>query len=577
MTRDETVALFLQGREAWNAWAERTFAERKELEAAGRWSTEKQPKGDLEPRNEETRAWMEAATADFSQCLFLIAGATVEVDEEELTFQAKTKSIQLDTISVDLNGFIFPGDAWFERATFTGTTGFERTTFAGRAWFDSAAFSGRITFDSAAFTGPARFERAAFEGETRFRGATFADNAWFDSAIFSAGARFEGCRFLGKASFDQANLAGDGKFENIIFLGEAVFDSATFSGNASFIGANFKGDTRFDFATFSKPAWFDRATFFGVTRFDGTNFSDIVVFGGTIFWGNARFGGDSFSSRYAWFENVTFSSEAGFQGAVFSGDAWFAKATFACAAEFKAASFAKFTTFGEAQFQREAGFMGVKAERAFDLTGTMFAQVPTFNQADFKQAPDLDDVRFPLPGFWRGGNAKLVAQYRALRRMAIQGADYEREQMAYKGELRSRRWTVDKWWSIGTWIGLFYDAFADCGRSIVRPANAWCASILLFAAFYWQRAAADAPARCEEAGGAAVQALFLSVKNALVIFGGTRDARVNQAYLCLYNGSAEQPRIPPTVTFVETLAQIPVSATLIFLFLLAVKNRFKIK
>ena len=76
---------------------------------------------------------------------------------------------------------------------------------------------------------------------------------------------------------------------------------------------------------------------------------------------------------------------------------------------------------------------------------------------------------------------------------------------------------------------------------------------------------------------AAVQALFLSVKNALVIFGGTRDARVNQAYLCLYNGSAEQPHIPPTVTFVETLAQIPVSATLIFLFLLAVKNRFKIK
>ncbi|MGO9173933.1 MAG: hypothetical protein ACLP7P_18490 [Rhodomicrobium sp.] len=202
---------------------------------------------------------------------------------------------------------------------------------------------------------------------------------------------------------------------------------------------------------------------------------------------------------------------------------------------------------------------------------------PNFTQADFKQAPDLDDVEFPLPGFWRGGDAKLVPKYRALRRMAIQGADYEREQMAYKGELRSRRWTVDKWWSIGTWIGLFYDAFADCGRSIVRPANAWLASILLFAAFYWQRAAAGVEARCEEAGGAAVQALFLSVKNALVIFGGTRDARVNQAYLCLYNGSAEQPHIPPTVTFVETLAQIPVSATLIFLFLLAVKNRFKIK
>jgi hypothetical protein len=74
-----------------------------------------------------------------------------------------------------------------------------------------------------------------------------------------------------------------------------------------------------------------------------------------------------------------------------------------------------------------------------------------------------------------------------------------------------------------------------------------------------------------------VQALYLSVKNALVLFGGTRDARVNQAYLCLYDGAPDQPHIPATVTFVETLVQIPVSATLIFLFLLAVKNRFKIK
>ncbi|MFY9641039.1 MAG: hypothetical protein WCD20_10825 [Rhodomicrobium sp.] len=74
-----------------------------------------------------------------------------------------------------------------------------------------------------------------------------------------------------------------------------------------------------------------------------------------------------------------------------------------------------------------------------------------------------------------------------------------------------------------------------------------------------------------------MQALYLSVKNALVLFGGTRDARVNQAYLCLYGGTPEQPHIPASVTFVETLLQIPVSATLIFLFLLAVKNRFKIK
>ena len=112
---------------------------------------------------------------------------------------------------------------------------------------------------------------------------------------------------------------------------------------------------------------------------------------------------------------------------------------------------------------------------------------------------------------------------------------------------------------------------------MAQPFGFWAASLVTFAAFYWNRAAAGLDARCAENDGPFVQALYLSVKNALVLFGGTRDARVNQAYLCLYNGTVEQPHIPSSVTFMETLVQIPVSATLIFLFVLAVKNRFKIK
>ena len=440
----------MQGREEWNAWAEKMLTERKALKNMKRWAVKENSVGLLEPGTDETRIWMKEAAADFSSCRFLVweaKGANETAEEQRKGGEEgglPAKEVRLKALNIDFDGFIFPGAAIFRGAALSAATQFGHATFHGDASFDSATFSGRAQFDSATFSGAARFERA-----------TFLSRASFNGAIFHANTRFR---------------------------------SASFMGYSSFNGAAFHGNTRF--------------------------------------------------------ESVIFQSFASYQ---------------------------------EAKFLKDALFKGVKVERAFDLTRAAFAQAPAFNQADFKQAPDLDDVHFPLPGFWRAGEAKLVAQYRALRRMAIQGADYEREQMAYKGELRARRWTVDKWWSIGTWIGLFYDAFADCGRSIVRPANAWLASILLFAAFYWQRAAAGVEARCEEAGGAAVQALFLSVKNALVIFGGTRDARVNQAYLCLYNGSAEQPHIPPTVTFVETLAQIPVSATLIFLFLLAVKNRFKIK
>ncbi len=103
MTRDETVALFLEceakraearaaalaggaseegarttGHEAakahWNAWAERMLAERKALEADGRWAAEKDWKGDLEPKNEDTRAWMDAATSTSPAVSLLLGG-----------------------------------------------------------------------------------------------------------------------------------------------------------------------------------------------------------------------------------------------------------------------------------------------------------------------------------------------------------------------------------------------------------------------------------------------------------------------------------------------------------------------
>lgn len=464
VTRGETIALFLEceakrvaacaaaladgksrddaktiahgaAKTHWNTWAEALLAERKAMEADGRWDVEMGWQGSLEPKNELTRTWMKKAAADFSRWLFeshhhcdgaqSVAGSNPEPESTTLdlhgagtprddgnkTNEPPAKSIQLEGDCADFSGFMFPGIARFDSATFTGV-----------AWFYSATFSRYASFKSAIFYGCAGFKSSTFSGDAQFKNATFSDNASFESATFRSS-----------------------------------------------------------------------------------------------------------------------------------------------------------TSFGKTGFKDEAKFTRIKVDRDFDITGATFAKVPNFNKADFKQAPDLESVAFPLPVYWRRGYPELIPLYRALRHMAIPGADYEREQMAFKGELRSRRWTQDKWWHAGTWLGLFYDSVADCGRSIVRPAGVWLASIAAFAAFYWQRAAVGIETRCVEAGGAGLQALYLSVKNALVVFGGTRDARVNQAYLCLYNGSAEQPHIPPTVTFVETLAQIPFSATLIFLFLLAVKNRFKIK
>ena len=66
-----------------------------------------------------------------------------------------------------------------------------------------------------------------------------------------------------------------------------------------------------------------------------------------------------------------------------------------------------------------------------------------------------------------------------------------------------------------------------------------------------------------------LNALALSAKTALV-FAGT-DRKMEQQYACLYGDT-----VPVTSTFIQ-MGQTVWSAILIFLFILAVRNRFKIK
>ena len=63
------------------------LAERKAIEADGRWATEEDDFGIIEPKNDETRAWMDAASADFSRCHFLVRGAREEADLAQTSSQ----------------------------------------------------------------------------------------------------------------------------------------------------------------------------------------------------------------------------------------------------------------------------------------------------------------------------------------------------------------------------------------------------------------------------------------------------------------------------------------------------------
>ena len=69
MNKEESLALFRQGRAAWNTWAGGRLAERRKLEEAGDWIEDSDP----DKQNDAMRAWHEAATADFSGHEFEVA------------------------------------------------------------------------------------------------------------------------------------------------------------------------------------------------------------------------------------------------------------------------------------------------------------------------------------------------------------------------------------------------------------------------------------------------------------------------------------------------------------------------
>lgn len=71
MTRDETVALFLKGREAWNKWANELLTEKKQLQETGVWAEGSDLFGEVEPQSEETRSWVGSAKIDFSRYTFV--------------------------------------------------------------------------------------------------------------------------------------------------------------------------------------------------------------------------------------------------------------------------------------------------------------------------------------------------------------------------------------------------------------------------------------------------------------------------------------------------------------------------
>jgi uncharacterized protein YjbI with pentapeptide repeats len=125
--------------------------------------------------------------------------------------------------------------------------------------------------------GWADFSGAIFSDQADFRGATFFGRAVFLGATFSR-ASFTGATFSGRADFSGATFSGRADFRNTTFSSRAVFLVATFSDQADFSGTRFRGWVGFPVTTFSGRAVFSDVRFSRRAVFSGVTFGKETLF-----------------------------------------------------------------------------------------------------------------------------------------------------------------------------------------------------------------------------------------------------------------------------------------------------------
>jgi hypothetical protein len=156
-------------------------------------------------------------------------------------------------------------------------------------------------------------------------------------------------------------------------------------------------------------------------------------------------------------------------------------------------------------------------------------------------------------------------------------------------------------WHSAYILGLIYDVVSDFGRSIMRPVYFWITLFLISMMVYLSSYQTNLKSHELQASWPERQisllhealignltcssdaqdfnpleeAANLALKHGLLMVGASFDGRLNQSVECLYGKTKGSPNCPSGLGW-QTLQSL-LSAPLIFLFLLAVRNRFKIK
>jgi hypothetical protein len=118
----------------------------------------------------------------------------------------------------DFSDFVFPADFFppkeflvrseFESAVFLGDVSFFKVIFQQGAGFNFVHFEAHADFDRCVFNGPASFDHAWFAMSMSFKSCMFRQSAHFNHAHFPAFVDFSHTQFLDAVEFRETSFAG---------------------------------------------------------------------------------------------------------------------------------------------------------------------------------------------------------------------------------------------------------------------------------------------------------------------------------------------------------------------------------
>jgi hypothetical protein len=269
---------------------------------------------------------------------------------------------------------------------------------------------------------------------------------------------------------------------------------------------------------------------------------------------------------------------AQFVRAIFEGDVYFERAVIHGVASFDRARFMAAADFRSARFS-EAIFAAAIFGETLNLAGATFKSPPSFVGVDPKALLVL-----PTKGSIENGpSADPAERWRALKHLASSQQNVEAELEFNARELQARTQHPGESRYYAYLVNL-YALTSDFGQSIGRPIGLWLlGAVLLFAVAlqrplfpFWlapQAKLCQIQPNCPTESDRAKAALVYTLRFALALPVGGGDAETaKQVSQILW-----LDRHPPLAMTITTAFHSAFSAVMLFLALLAIRNRFRMR